>query len=168
MSNNCDVASLDLEIALVDFEMPVGNTGIIFVAALEARMASWGPVFSTVATLAAYRRAASTLAQMALVAGSTFEFMRLAVPYSQSEAAAFLGVSQADVSGWEAGGSVIPTNLWYLLADKICDIDGREFCPFPTLPDLSFRPRRVRVYPDIPRIKPSPTGGSDCDCDSDC
>lgn len=160
---DCSVAVPERELVLVDFEMPVGNTGIVFVAALEAQMASWGPVFQTIATQAAYRRAASTLAQMALVHGATFEFMRHGAEYSIAGIAQFLGVSEATIEAWEAGTEVVPTNQWYLLADKICAMDGREFCPFLTLPALDLRARRIRVYPDVPRVSSAPTQ-SPCEC----
>lgn len=141
----------DLPIALVDYEMPVGNTGIIFVAALEARIASWGPVFDVIATQAAYRRAGSTLAHMALVAGSTFEFLRHALAYTVPETAAYLGVSVATVLDWEAETTPVPTHLWYQMGDSVCELDQRGFTPFITLPPLDLRARRIRVHPDIPR-----------------
>ncbi len=151
MTTPCGPTAEEVEYVLVDFEMPVGRTGIIFVAALEARLTSAGPIFSTVATLAAYRRAASTLAHMGLVSGPTFEFMRHAIEFSTAQAGTFVGVPEATVVAWEAGSEPVPTNIWYLFADYVCAKDGREFCPYPTLPDLDFRARRVRVYPDIPR-----------------
>lgn len=162
-SNGCTPDVPDIEYLLVDFEMPVGQTGIVFVAALEARLMSWGPVFQTVATLAAYRRAASTLAHMALISGATFEFMRQAIEFSTAQAGAFVGVSEATVQAWEAGTEPVPTNIWYLFADYVCAKDGREFCPYLTLPEQDFRARRIRVYPDVPRTG-TPQPPPDCPC----
>lgn len=152
MPNDCGGSvPEELPVALVDFEMPVGTTGIVLVAALEARMASWGPIFSTVATQAAYRRAGSTLAHMALVSGPTFAFLRASAALTVAETASFLGVPSSTIGAWEDGTVPVPTNAWYLLADKVCAMDGREFCPYLTLPDPDFRARRIRVHPDIPR-----------------
>ena len=151
LDNICLAVPPELPIALVDYEMPVGNTGIIFVAALEARIASWGPVFDVVATQAAYRRAGSTLAHMALVAGSTFEFLRHAAAYTVPETAAYLGVSVSTVLDWEAETTPVPTHLWYQMGDRVCEMDQRGFTPFITLPTLDLRARRIRVHPDIPR-----------------
>lgn len=163
MQDDCSSVQPDPQIELVDFEMPVGQTGIIFVAALEATMMSWGPVFSTIATQAAYRRAASTLAHTGLVSGATFEFMRHGADMSVAGVASFLGVPTTTIEAWETGTLVVPTNQWYLLADKICALDGREFCPYLTLPCPDFRPRRIRVYPDIPRQSTQRTSGG-CPC----
>lgn len=149
-------------VALVDYEMPVGQTGIFFVAALEARMMSWGPVFNTVATQAAYRRAASTLAHMALVSGATFEFLRVGAGMTQAEVASLLGTTSFTVAAWENGTQTTPTHQWYLLADKVCALDKREFCPYLTLPEQDFRPRRIRVHPDIPRLNASPPPAPPC------
>ena len=157
-----DCIPVELPVALVDYEMPVGNTGIVFVAALEAQMASWGPVFSTVSTQAAYRRAGSTLAHMALVTGETFEFLRHALQMTPAQAAAYLGVTLSQIQAWEAGQEVVPTHLWYHMADRVCEVDGREFTPYMTLTEPDFRPRRIRVFPDIPR--PSHNMPDPCAC----
>lgn len=151
-SPGCGVAPPEeLPLVLVDYTMPVGITGIVFVAALEARVTPNGPIFSTIAIQAAYRRAGSTLAHMALVSGPTFAFLRTASTFTQAEAATFLGVPTSTIEAWENGSVPVPTNTWYLLADKVCAMDGREFCPYLTLPNPSFRARRIRVHPDVPR-----------------
>jgi hypothetical protein len=159
----CAPTNYEPEIALVDYYMPVGVTGFQFVAALEAQLRAWGPVFSTVATQAAYLRAGSTLAHMALVAGPTFEFLRLAVAYTQAQAAAFLGVPLATVQAWEAGTEPVPTNLWYEMAAEVCRVDKRQFTPYATLPPVDLRARVVRVFPDVPRPS-TPYTPSPCPC----
>lgn len=156
---------MEPELALVDYYMPVGNTGFRFVAALEAQLRAWGPVFSTIATQAAYRRAGSTLAHMALVAGSTFEFLRVSIEYTQADAAAFLGVTVPDVQSWESGVVPVPTSLWYEFATEVCRVDSRQFTPYLTLPHVDLRPRIIRVFPDIPRQS---TGSSVLPCPCPC
>lgn len=158
--NVCD--PVELPIALVDYEMPVPSTGIVFVAALEARMASWGPVFSLDATKAAHRRAGSTLAHMGLVGGGTFEFIRHALELTISDAAIYLGVTVGVIQSWEDGSVPVPTHLWYQMGDRICEVDGRGFTPYITLPKLDFRERRIRVHPDVPRPTHNLTGGCGC------
>ena len=155
--------TLETPIALVDYYMPVGETGLQFVAALQAQMLSWGPSFSTVATQAAYRRAGSTLAHMALVAGSTFQFIRNAIPFTQAEAAAFLGVTVPQIVAWEDGVSEVPLDLWYHLADKVCQVDRRAFTPYLTLPTRSIQAYVVRVHPDVP-FQGQPPSSSPCHC----
>lgn len=138
-------------IALVDFYMPVGTTGIQFVAALEAVMRSWGPVFALPATKAAYRRAGSSLAHMALVDGQTFRFMRVAAEMTPLDAAAFLDVPVGTILAWEDDVEPIPTEQWYRMGERICQLDGRQFTPYLTLPTVDLRPRIIRVRPDVPR-----------------
>ena len=141
---------MDEVIALVDYYMPVGDTGMQFVAALPATLRSWGPVFTTRSTQAAYVRAGSTLAHMALVDGQTFLFLRIAINYTQAQTAAFLGVTVPTIIAWESGATPVPTNLWYQMGDKVCEVDRRAFTPYPTLTGVDLRPRIIRVRPDIP------------------
>ena len=153
----------EIPIALVDYYLPVGDTGFQFVAALQAELRSWGPVFTTVATQAAYRRAGSTLAHMALVSGQTFLFLRLAVAYTQAQVATLLGVTVPEVQAWESGAVPIPTNLWYEMGAEVCRVDRRQFTPYPTLPGIDLRPRVVRVFPDIP-LPSMPPSVDPCAC----
>lgn len=161
--NPCTPVVHEPEIALVDYYMPVGSTGFRFVAALQAQLRAWGPVFSTVATQAAYLRAGSTLAHMALVSGQTFQFLRLSVAYTQAQVASFLGVTLPEVQAWESDTTPVPTNLWYELAAEVCRVDRRQFTPYMTLPSVDLRPRVVRVFPDIPYPSTSPSV-SPCPC----
>jgi hypothetical protein len=151
------------ELALVDYYMPVGSTGFRFVAALQAQLRAWGPVFSTVATQAAYRRAGSTLAHMALVSGQTFQFLRLSIAYTQAQVAVLLGVTVPEVQAWESDATPVPTNLWYELAAEVCRVDLRQFTPYVTLPPVDLRPRVVRVFPDIPQ-QSTASNVSPCPC----
>jgi DNA-binding XRE family transcriptional regulator len=159
----CGAGGDEPKVALVDYYMTVNQTGLRFVAALQAQLRSWGPVFPTLMTKAAYRRAGSTLAHMALISGHTFEFLRVAIEYTQADAAALLGVTVADVVAWESGAVEVPLNLWYHMAEKVCQMDGRLFTPYLTLPDQTLRPNVIRVHPDFP-LQSSARSGSPCPC----
>ena len=161
----CSATVNEPEIALVDYYMPVGDTGFQFVAALQAQLRAWGPVFATIATQAAYRRAGSTLAHMALVSGQTFLFLRLSVAYTQAQVATLLGVTVPEVQAWESDTTPVPTNLWYELAAEVCRVDRRQFTPYTTLPAVDLRPRVIRVFPDIPQQS---TGSSVSPCSCSC
>lgn len=148
----CGAEQEDPIIALVDYYMSVGTTGIKFVAATQAQLRSWGPVFSTLDTQAAYRRAGSTLVHMALIDSQTFGFLRLAAGYTLAEEAVILGVTVPEIQAWEAGTTPVPINTWYALGAQVCALDKRVFSPYPTLPPVDLRPRVIRVRPDFPRV----------------
>lgn len=136
---------------LIDFSMPVGNTGIVFVAGLTGFRESDGTArFIVGATAAAYRRAASTLAQMSLVAGSTFQFMRLAENLSPAQAAVLCGVPESIITDWEDGTTPVPPSSWQTMADVAAKADMRAGIIWTALPNVDLRPRRIRIYPDVP------------------
>lgn len=149
----------------MDYYMRVGTTGIRFVAALQATLRDWGPVFSTTDTQAAYRRAGSTLAHMALIDSQTFGFLRLAAGYSLAETATVLGVTVPEIQAWENGVVPVPINIWYALGAQVCALDKRTFTPYPTLPPLDLRARVIRVRPDVPRVSTQkPLNPCSCAC----
>jgi hypothetical protein len=136
---------------LIDFSMPVGQTGLVFVAGLTGWRESNGTaLFVPGAIEAAYRRAASTLAFMALVHGQTFMFLRLAQNMSTVQAAALCGVSPSEVSDWEDGTLPVPVSCWQSMADSACKADMRAGITVTPLPYIDMRPRNIRVYPDVP------------------
>jgi len=143
---------------VADFYMPVGTTGITFVAALQGLSTAAGPtIFAATDQDAALVRAASTLARWGIIDGQFFAFIRGALKMSQADAAAFIGgVTVADVQAWEAGTVPIPRDNWIMLADEVCRVDAR-----PGLENLALAPDRrarlIRVFPDIPqRSDPGP------------
>lgn len=154
--------SPDIELYdLIDFSMPVGNTGIVFVAGLTGFRESDGTAqFIPGATAAAYRRAASTLAHMALVSGQTFQFLRLSQNMSTAQAATLCGVAESEVTDWEDGTTPVPPSAWQTMADAVTAADQRAGIMWTALPMVDLRPRRIRVYPDIPYpgqiLPPSP------------
>ena len=136
---------------IIDFTMPVGQTGIKFVAELTGWRESNGTaLFVPGAIEAAFRRAASTLAFMMLVNGQTFQFMRQAHHMSTAQAATLCGVSPSDVTNWEAGRVPVPVTCWQAMADSACKADMRAGITWTALPTIDLRPRVIRVYPDIP------------------
>ena len=131
--------------------MPVGTTGIVFVALLQGISSAAGPTDFPQADMdASYVRAASTLGRFGMVYGQFFQFIRLALKFTEADAAAFLGVTVPDIQAWEAGTSIIPWDMWIMLVDEVCRVDSR-----PGLENLALiddrRPRVIRIRPDIPQ-----------------
>ena len=147
--------------------MPVGNTGIVFVAGLTGFRESDGSAqFIPGATAAAYRRAASTLAHMALVNGQTFQFLRLAQNLSTAQAATLCGVTESEITDWEDGTTPVPPSSWQTMADSAAKADQRAGIMWTALPNVDLRPRKIRVFPDIPYpgqvLPPSNPCGDPC------
>lgn len=134
---------------LYDFLMPVGSTGIVFVAALQGILQSWGPVFSPAVQKAAYLRAASTLAQWGIVSGDTFAFLAQGAQLDQAGVAARYNVPLATVQAWYAGTIPVPPITWWCLAHFVGSLDGRSISDF-ALPPGDLRPRLIRVFPNVP------------------
>lgn len=165
-SGNPDIELYDL----IDFSMPVGNTGIVFVAGLTGWRESDGTArFILGAVPAAYRRAASTLAWMSLINGQTFQFLRLSLNLTTAQAAVLCGESEGTVISWENGAPPIPVSPWQCLADAALTADQRAGITVTPLPAPDYRPRKIRVYPDIPGPpQPPPVPPRPCDpCDDD-
>lgn len=139
-----------------DFWMPVGTTGIVFVAALSGTSSASGPtVFPVDAQAAAYLRAGSTLARWGMVNPQFFAFIRLAMGMSQADVATFLDIPLVDVQAYESGTLLIPRSIWVRLADEICLRDPRPGLAHLSLqPDL--RPRQIRIHPDVPQQTEQP------------
>ena len=136
---------------LIDFSMQVGNTGIVFVAGLTGWRESDGTArFITGAVDAAYRRAASTLAFMALISGQTFQFLRLTRDLTTAQAATLCGVTESEVIDWEDGSVPVPVSSWQYMADACTAADQRAGITWTPLPAPDFRPRKIRIYPDVP------------------
>lgn len=150
---------------LFDFSMPVGNTGIVFVAALQGILYAWGPQFSDLAKQAAYRRAASTLAQWGIVSNDTFAFIALGVPMDAQGIATRYGVPLATAQGWLNGTIPVPAQVWQCFAHLVCATDQRNFLPNPPspVPPPSLRPRTIRVFPNVPTPSmPQPPAAPPC------
>lgn len=152
---------------LIDYEVPVGNTGIIFVATLSGGMTPDGvALLEPIQIEWAYHRAASQLAFMGLINGDTFAFLRSSIPMTVADVATLVGYPIGDVQDWEAGVEPVPVPAWQIVADKCCQIDYRPWVTqIPVAPD--FRPRRIRIHPDIPSVvttMPSSGSGSNYPC----
>jgi hypothetical protein len=147
---------------IADFLMPVGTTGISFVAQLQGISSAAGPSdFPQVARDASYLRAATTLGRWGIPNGQFFKFIREAIKQTQADTAAFLGVTVPEIQAWENGTVEIPRIMWSLLVDEACRLDH----PRPGLDELriapDLRPRQIRIHPDIPQVseqvyEPSP------------
>lgn len=148
---------------VADFYMPVGTTGITFVAALQGLSTAAGPtIFAQSDQDACLVRAASTLARWGIIEGQFFAFIRQALKMSQADAAAFIGgVTVGDIQAWEADTIEIPRDMWVILADEVCRVDSR-----PGLVDLALnpdrRPRVIRIFPDIPQKSDTGPGIPSC------
>lgn len=143
------------KVGLFDYLMPVGATGIVFTAAVPGLLREWGPVFSDAVQKAANLRAASTLVQWGLVRGDTFAFLRQALRMTQADVAAIDGVLLATVQGWEDGTIPLPRTAWSCLAFRVSLQDGRSGLDEYATPYPDFRPRLIRVFPNIP-MQPMP------------
>jgi hypothetical protein len=150
------------KVGLFDYLMPVGATGIVFVAAVPGRLYEWGPTFTDEVKQASNLRAASTLAHMGLIRGETFAFLREALQLSQADIAALFGVSEATVQGWEDNTIPIPTNAWGCTQSRVCIADGRQFLTQYAL-EPDFRPRKIRVFPEAPMPLEPVTPTPPCD-----
>lgn len=136
---------------LIDYTLQVGNTGIKFVAGLTGWRESDGTArFIPGACDAAFRRAASTLAWMALVSGQTFQFLRFSLHLSIAQTAALVGETESTVEDWEDGSLPVAVSPWQCLADAALKADGRAGIAYTPLPAPDFRPRMIRIWPDIP------------------
>ena len=137
------------KVGLFDFLMPVGSTGIVFTAAVPGRLYVWGPTFTAAVQAAAKLRAASTLAQMGLINGATFAFLRDALQLTQTELANELGVTVTEVQDWENDVVEIPRLMWDNVSRRVGTADGRALPSVVACPP-NFRPRKIRVFPNIP------------------
>ena len=136
----------------VDYKLPIGTTGVGFIAKLPATMRVWGPDFDPLDVHQAEIRAASTLAQTALIRGQSLRFMRLTIPWDEPTAAAFLGVTVPVLQAIEAETVVTPRDVWILLADYVAHLDGRtHYDTSPPNPAENWQPRWIRIYPDFPQ-----------------
>jgi len=148
------------KVGLFDYLMPVGTTGIVFVAAIEGRLYKWGPLFEEPAKKLADLRAASTLVQMGLIRGETFAFLRNALRLSQGDIATMYDVDLATVQAWEMNLIDIPISIWGDISCRIANEDDRgALTQYALTPD--FRPRKIRVFPSIP---PALQSGSSLPC----
>lgn len=137
---------------LFDFYMNVGNTGIVFIAALPGFLREWGAEFPQYAVDAAYRRAGSTLAQWGIVSGDTFGFLAQAAKLSVADLSARYGVPEVTLTAWINNQIPVEPSVWQCLAYLVCSLDGRNFLPNPpaSVPPPSLRPRQIRVFPTLP------------------
>ena len=135
-----------------DFLMPVGSTGIVFVAALQGVSQAAGPTLFPQSSMdASYIRAASTLSRWGIISGVFFQFIRLALKMSEADVAVFLGTSVPQIQAWESGVEEIPRGPWIMLADEINRVDVRSTQEYlAPVPDR--RPRQIRIFPDIPQV----------------
>jgi hypothetical protein len=144
--------SPDIELYdLIDYTVQVGTTGINFVAGLTGWRESDGTaLFIPGAVDAAVRRAASTLAWMALISGQTFQFLRLSLGLSVDQTAELVGVTPSTITDWEDGTLPVGVQSWQCLADAALKADGRAGITYTPLPAPDFRPRTIRIFPDVP------------------
>jgi hypothetical protein len=151
------------KVGLYDLIIPVGSTGITFVAAIAGLLQSWGPVFQPAAVQLANLRAASTLCQWGLISGDIFAFERASIQLSQSDVAALLNVPLLTVQEWEADEIPVPRLMWQNIAARVCKTDQR-YLPSELqviVPPPSFRARQVRIFPNVPQ-PPQPTFSRGC------
>ncbi len=142
---------------MVDYEMPVFGTGIVFVASLNATVPpgdmpfdpNVAPTIVPRLTDAAFLRAASTLAHMGLISGSTLAFLREAQKLTQADAAALCGVDTPTLQAFESGALRVTRDAWMTLADRACTLDSRGLNPYLAFCPVDLRPRRIRIVVDV-------------------
>jgi hypothetical protein len=144
---------------LLDYLIPVGNTGIVFVAALSGVINPDGTLsFTPIQIEWAIHRAASQLSFMGLVRGDIFSFMRTSIPMSVADTATFFGITPDELLAWEARDVPLPVFAWEAMADLVCTLDHRPATHAMSVqPD--FRPRTIRIVPNVPGISPQVPGG---------
>jgi len=150
------------KVGLFDIIMPVGNTGIVFVAAVPGTLYLQGPTFTPEVQQAAKLSAASTLAHMGLIRGETLTFLREALQLSQADYATLMGVPLATVQGWENNTIPIPVNAWGCTQSRVCIAAGKRFLTEYAL-EPNFRPRKIRVFPNVPMTPQPVTSSPPCD-----
>lgn len=150
------------KVGLFDYLMPVGATGLVFVAAVPGTLYLWGPTFTEPVKRAADLRAASTLVQMGLIRGESFAFLRNALRLTQAEVAAIDGVPVSTVEDWENNVIPVPRAIWACLAFRVCSADGRSLPVEYALCPPSWRPRKIRVFPNVPSIPQSQPATPPC------
>lgn len=135
---------------MYDFEMPVGNTGIVFVASLNGILGpkGAGAIFSQRLMDAAFRRAATTLVHMGVMAAEPFSFIRQAVPLTLAEAAALLDTTAQTISDYETGVLPLTRDAWITIAEAATQKDDRAMTPYLALTPVDLRPRRIRIVID--------------------
>lgn len=139
------------KLGLFDLLMPVGDTGLIFTAAMPGILYVTGPTFTPLVEHVAYLRAASTLIQMGLVRGESFAFLRYALQLTVAEVAVLYGVSEPTVQGWEDNSIPIPMPVWNCFSQRVMVADGRVLPANPAICP-SFRARLIRVFPNAPMV----------------
>jgi hypothetical protein len=136
-------------VGLFDIQMPVGDTGLIFIAAVPGRLYPWGVDFSPRVTHASYLRAACNLIQIGLRRGESFAFLRTALEMSQADVAAIYGVTTSEVMEWEDNTIPVPVHVWNCYSFRVMLADGMILPSNPAVCP-SVRPRVIRVFPNVP------------------
>jgi hypothetical protein len=106
------------------------------------------------------------MAHMGMVRGVTFQFMREGVRLTTTEAAAVVGSTVPDVDVWEAEILDIPRDVWQHFAEYVAELDHRIGLVDMQIPVVDYRPRVIRVTPDIILVsgQPADSGSGACDC----
>lgn len=146
------------KIGLFDIQMPLGNTGILFVAAVSGVLMPLGVIFTPLVTYRSYLAASTAIIRMGLIRGESFEFLRTTLSLSQSDIAVLYGVDQAAVVAWEANVVPVPWSVWSCLSYRVALADGVALPSHGTIDPPSWRPRLIRVFPNIPMISQEQTG----------
>jgi hypothetical protein len=152
------------KVGLYEYIIPVGSTGITFVAYIAGLLQPWGPVFQPAAMYLANLRAGSTLAQWGLISGDIFAFLRSSINLDQAAVATFLGVPITTVEEWEADEVPVPRLMWQAVAARVCKTDQRSLPPDLQLAmpnNGAFRPRQIRIFPNVP-MPPQPCFSRGC------
>ena len=149
------------KLGLFDLLMPVGDTGLVFTAAMPGVLRVTGPSFTPLVEHVAYLRAASTLIQMGLVRGESFAFLRYALQLTTADVATLYGVPESTVQGWEDNSIPIPPTVWNCFSQRVMVQDGRVLPANPAI-NPSFRPRLIRVFPNAPMVSQQQGAQPEC------
>jgi hypothetical protein len=151
------------KVGLYDYIIPIGSTGITFVAPIAGLLQPWGAVFQPAAMHLANLRAASTLCQWGLISGDIFAFERAAINLQQQDVANLLNVPLMTVEEWEADEVAVPRLMWQEIAARVCKQDQRYLPPELQLlnPPASYRGRVIRIFPNVP-MPPQPIEPTGC------
>jgi hypothetical protein len=135
------------------FEMvvPVGNTGITFMARVPGIQTRTGVTFTPRVNRAVLLRAASTLAHWGMRDGGIIAFMREALSMLPEDMGALCGVSEAVVAQWESDQVEMPRLMFDTLAEYVCRTDQRSYGQGFQLIPPDLKSRGYWIYPPIPK-----------------
>jgi DNA-binding transcriptional regulator YiaG len=95
--------------------------GVVFAAELPVRLSGEGPVFHARDLRRFELSVARRLAELGVITGEAFRFMRKSMGLTVAQVAALLDVALEAVRGWESGDTAVPRAAFALLGTMADD-----------------------------------------------